>query len=87
MVSSWNMIMMRTYFQGIPESLSESARIDGANDISILFRIVIPCAVPIMAVMRILFSWGARGARGWGAVVLHGSDVTPHSSGLGLVTM
>lgn len=58
MVSSWNMIMMRTYFQGIPESLSESARIDGANDISILFRIVIPCAVPIMAVMILFYSVG-----------------------------
>ena len=49
---------MRTYFQGIPESLSESARIDGANDISILFRIVIPCAVPIMAVMILFYSVG-----------------------------
>ncbi|MGN0743585.1 MAG: carbohydrate ABC transporter permease [Candidatus Fimadaptatus sp.] len=57
-VSSWNLIMMRTYFQGIPESLSESARIDGANDISILFRIIIPCAVPIMAVMILFYAVG-----------------------------
>ena len=58
MVSSWNMIMMRTYFQGIPESLSESARIDGANDIQILFRIIIPVAVPIMAVMILFYAVG-----------------------------
>jgi putative aldouronate transport system permease protein len=57
-VSSWNMIMMRTYFQGIPASLSESARIDGANDIHILFRIIIPCAVPIMAVMILFYAVG-----------------------------
>ena len=57
-VSSWNMIMMRTYFQGIPESLSESARIDGANDFQILFRIIIPVAVPIMAVMILFYAVG-----------------------------
>lgn len=57
-VSSWNMIMMRTYFQGIPDSLSESARIDGANDIHILFRIIIPVAVPIMAVMILFYAVG-----------------------------
>ena len=58
MVSSWNMIMMRTYFQGIPDSLSESARIDGANDFQILFRIIIPVAVPIMAVMILFYAVG-----------------------------
>ena len=57
-VSSWNMIMMRTYFQGIPESLSESARIDGANDIHILFRILVPCAIPIVAVMILFYAVG-----------------------------
>lgn len=58
LVSSWNMIMMRTYFQGIPNALSESARIDGANDFTILFRIIIPCAVPVMAVMILFYAVG-----------------------------
>lgn len=57
-LSSWNMIMMRTYFQGIPESLSESARIDGANDFQILFRIILPCATPIVAVMILFYAVG-----------------------------
>lgn len=57
-VSSWNMIMMRTYFQGIPESLAESTRIDGANDIQILFLIILPCAVPIIAVMTLFYAVG-----------------------------
>ena len=57
-VSSWNMIMMRTFFQGIPDSLPESARIDGANDIHILFRIMIPVSVPIMAVMILFYAVG-----------------------------
>lgn len=57
-VSSWNMIMMRTFFQGIPDSMSESARIDGANDFHILFRILIPVSVPIMAVMILFYAVG-----------------------------
>lgn len=57
-VSSWNMIMMRTFFQGIPDSMSESARIDGANDFHILFRILIPVSVPIIAVMILFYAVG-----------------------------
>lgn len=57
-LSSWNMIMMRTFFQGIPDSLPESARIDGANDIHILFRIMIPVSIPIMAVMILFYAVG-----------------------------
>ncbi len=57
-LSSWNMIMMRTFFQGIPDSLPESARIDGANDIHILFRILIPVSIPIMAVMILFYAVG-----------------------------
>jgi putative aldouronate transport system permease protein len=57
-VSSWNMIMVRTFFQGIPDSMSESARIDGANDFHILFRILIPVSIPIMAVMILFYAVG-----------------------------
>ena len=37
---AFNMLLMRTYFEGIPESLEESARLDGAGDLTILFRII-----------------------------------------------
>ena len=42
LVSSWNMIMMRTYFQGIPDALSESARIDGASPFRRFRKITLP---------------------------------------------
>ncbi len=45
---------MRTGFHSVPDSLEESARIDGAGDWTILFRIMIPLAMPMIAVM-ILF--------------------------------
>ena len=75
-VNSWNMIMMRTYFQGIPESLRESAYIDGANDILILFRIIIPCAIPIVAVMILFYAVGYWNA--WFGASIYLKDRNKH---------
>ena len=50
-VNVWNIILARTYFIGIPEELSEAAKIDGANDIQVFFRIMMPLAKPIMFVL------------------------------------
>jgi putative aldouronate transport system permease protein len=49
LISTYNMIIMRNFFMSIPAELEESARIDGANDISILFTIIIPISGPIIA--------------------------------------
>ena len=57
-ISTWNMIIMRTSFMELPESLEESARIDGAKDFTILFRIIIPLSKAIMAVMVLFYSVG-----------------------------
>ena len=53
MISTYNMIMMLTYFRGIPDSLEESARIDGANDFIILTRIIVPLSLPVIAVIAL----------------------------------
>lgn len=50
-VNVWNIILARTYFAGIPEELSEAARMDGANDIQVFFKIMLPLAKPIMFVL------------------------------------
>jgi putative aldouronate transport system permease protein len=55
LVSTYNMIVMRTAFAAIPESLEESARIDGAGEFRILFRVVIPLAIPTMAVIALFY--------------------------------
>ncbi|MCY9661795.1 carbohydrate ABC transporter permease [Paenibacillus chondroitinus] len=57
-INTFNMIIMRTSFQGIPVSLEESARMDGANDWVILFRIVIPLSMPVIAVMILWYAVG-----------------------------
>ncbi|MDF2927741.1 MAG: sugar transporter permease [Paenibacillaceae bacterium] len=58
MISTWNLIILRTSFESIPESLVESAWIDGAHDFTILFRIVIPLSLPVMAVMVLFYGVG-----------------------------
>lgn len=62
-MSAYNLIIMRTSFQGIPVSLEESAKLDGANDFTVLFRIVLPLSMPVVAVM-ILF-YGVSHWNGW----------------------
>ena len=57
-ISTYNMIVMRTFFMGIPESLHESAALDGANDLQILIRIVLPLSKSIMATMLLFYAVG-----------------------------
>lgn len=57
-ISTWNLIVMRTSFEAIPDSMFESAKIDGGNDFTILFRIILPLSMPIVAVMILFYSVG-----------------------------
>lgn len=55
----YNMILMRTYFsQNIPNDLIESAYIDDANDLWLLWKVVLPLATPIIAVMAMFYGVG-----------------------------
>lgn len=55
-ISTVNLIIMRTAFEGLPYELEEAARIDGANDLHILFRIVLPLSMPVVAVMILFYA-------------------------------
>ncbi|MDF2959955.1 MAG: binding-protein-dependent transport system inner rane component [Paenibacillus sp.] len=54
-INTFNLIVMRTAFRAVPESMEESAKIDGANDYTILFRIFIPLSLPVMAVILLFY--------------------------------
>lgn len=58
LVSTYNLILIRNYMISLPESLEESAKIDGANDIVILFRIILPICKPILATVALWVSVG-----------------------------
>lgn len=76
-VSSWNVVMMRTYFQGIPASLEESAKIDGANDFHILFSIILPVSTPILAVMVLFYAVGHWNAWFGASIYLKTKELYP----------
>lgn len=55
-ISAFNMIILRNFFQNIPEGLEESAKIDGCNDFGILFRIVLPLSLPALATIGLFYA-------------------------------
>lgn len=54
-MSAYNMFILRNYFQQIPESLEESAYIDGANPFIVLFRIILPVSAPSVAAIAMFY--------------------------------
>ncbi len=61
-MSAYNLIIVRNFFEAIPDSLEESAKLDGANDITILFRIIVPLSKACLATVTlwcIVGNWNA----------------------------
>lgn len=59
---AYYMLIIRTYFMGIPDSLEESAQLDGAGDVRIFFQIVLPLCVPVFATIGLfagVMQWNA----------------------------
>lgn len=54
-INAFNLIILRTSFDGVPESLIESARMDGARHFTVLFKIVVPLCLPSIAVIILYY--------------------------------
>lgn len=54
LVNAFHIIVIRTFFQGLPPALMESAKIDGARELQIFFKIVIPLSKPVIATIALL---------------------------------
>ncbi len=57
-INVFNFIVMRTFFRSLPQSLEEAARIDGASYIKVLFKIVLPLSLPIIATIGLFYAVG-----------------------------
>ena len=57
-ISAFNLIVMRSFFMGIPSELIDSARIDGAGEFAILRRIVLPLSKAVVAVVGLFYAVG-----------------------------
>jgi putative aldouronate transport system permease protein len=55
-ISAYYLIILRSFFQEIPESIEESAYMDGANDITVLIKIVIPLSAPVIATISLFYA-------------------------------
>lgn len=57
-VSAWNIIMMKGFMSGLPSSLMEAAKIDGASEIKIFTKVVLPCSLPGVATITLFYALG-----------------------------
>lgn len=55
-ISAFNLIILKNFFQGIPEELEESGKIDGCTNFGVLFRIVLPLSLPAMATFTLFYA-------------------------------
>ncbi|WP_166243110.1 carbohydrate ABC transporter permease [Paenibacillus turpanensis] len=58
LIGTFNMIIIRTFFMGIPSELDDSARIDGCSDFRILFQIYLPLSKPVLATVGLFYAVG-----------------------------
>lgn len=72
LVSAFNLIIMRTYIRGLPYSLTESAKIDGAGDFRIFWKIIFPLCTPVLATVALFIAVGSWNA--WFDTFLYASS-------------
>lgn len=78
MISAFNMLVMRTYMQGIPDSLEESAQLDGAGYFTIFWKIISPLCMPVYATVTLfvaVYQWNA-----WFDVMLYNRMKSEYST-------
>lgn len=56
LISPWNLLLLRNFFMQIPDSLEEAAKIDGASELTIFFRIVIPLSMAALATISLFYA-------------------------------
>ena len=76
-INTINLIILKTAFESVPVSLEEAARIDGANDFTILFRVVLPLSLPAVAVVLLFYAVGHWNSYFPALVYLQSRDLYP----------
>jgi putative aldouronate transport system permease protein len=77
LASGWNVILMRSFFSSIPVELEESASIDGCNDITTFFRIILPLSLPSLAAFGLFYAVGYWNAYFSALLYLNDADKWP----------
>jgi putative aldouronate transport system permease protein len=75
--NAWNVLLMRNFFYTIPDSMHESARIDGAGELRILFSIILPLATPGLATVGLFVALGYWNDWWLGLMLINRNELTP----------
>jgi len=78
-ISTFNMIILRTGFQAIPDSLEESAYLDGAGHLRVLFQIIFPLSKAILAVMVLFYGVSMWNSWFWASILIRSREMLPLS--------
>lgn len=76
-ISTWNVLILKTSFESVPVSLCEAARIDGANHIEILWKVVLPLSKASLAVIALYYGLGIWNSWFWASVILRENKLWP----------
>lgn len=75
--SAFNVILLRTYFAGIPQDIDESAQIDGASHFRLLFNIYIPSSIPAITTVGLFYAIDRWNGYFWAELVLRSDEKYP----------
>jgi putative aldouronate transport system permease protein len=76
-ISTFNVVILRSFFQSIPEDLEEAAKVDGATDAQVLWRIVLPLSKPSLAAISLFYAINRWNGYFWAMVILKDEDKIP----------
>ncbi|RKN84184.1 carbohydrate ABC transporter permease [Paenibacillus ginsengarvi] len=77
LVSAFNLLIMKTYFENLPAEIEEAAKVDGCGDVQTLFRIVLPLSAPIIATLGLFYGVGHWNAYFSGIMYLTDKELMP----------
>ncbi len=76
-MSVYNMILIKNFMEGLPDSLEESARIDGASNLQIFRKIILPLSVPVLATIGLFFAVGYWNSYFPGIMYINSQELKP----------
>ncbi len=77
LVAAWDIFIMRTFFQGLPNGLVEAAKIDGASEFRIFFTMILPLSTPVLASLGFMYLVGKW--NDWNTALLYIRDTEKYS--------
>ncbi|MDF2650377.1 MAG: transporter permease [Paenibacillus sp.] len=77
LVSSFNMLIMKTYFENLPAEIEEAAKVDGCSDLQTLYKIVLPLSLPMVATLGLFYGVGHWNAYFAGIMYLTDKSMMP----------